>query len=122
MSFRPWTPDAGVADASPVAVCDKLHWHFDGAVPAGQPPENAFTHIGFYLAWLIRHGLRNARFPLPEHVAAVKRGEMTGSDLPDDIDTKLVSQGMNGEGCAFSDARYGAYTTEYGDLFKDLPD
>ena len=105
-----------------MAVYDKLDWHFDSAVSAGQPPENAFTHVGFYLAWLIRHDLHNARSFPAEHVEAVKHGEMTGSDLADDIDTKLVSQVMSAEGRAFSDARYRAYTTEYGDLFKDLPD
>lgn len=101
---------------------DKLDWHFDSAVSAGQPPENAFTHIGFYLAWLIRHDLHNPRHFPPEHIAAVKQGEMTGSDLADDIDTKLTSQDMTAEGRAFSDARYGAYATEYGEVFKDLPD
>ena len=116
------TAAARVADASRVAIYDKLDWHFDSAVSAGQPPENAFTHIGFYLAWLIRHDLHNSRLLPPEHVEAVKRGEMTGSDLADDIDTKLVSQVMNGEGRAFSDGRYGTYTTEYGKVFKDLPD
>ena len=105
-----------------MAVYDKLDWHVDSAVAAGQPREQAFTHIGFYLAWLIRHDLHSAGAFPPEHVAAVKRGEMTGSDLADDIDTKLVSHVMNGEGRAFSDARYGAYTTEYGQLFKGLPD
>jgi hypothetical protein len=105
-----------------VTAYDKLDWHFDSAVSAGQPPENAFTHIGFYLAWLIRHDLHDARFLPAEHVEAVKRGEMTGSDLADDIDTKLVSQVMTREGQAFSDARYGTYTNEYGEEFKDLPD
>jgi hypothetical protein len=105
-----------------VAVYDKLDWHLDSAVSAGQPPENAFTHIGFYLAWLIRHDLHDPTFLPPEHVEAVKHGEMTGSDLADDIDTKLVGQVMSAEGRAFSDARYGAYTTEYGELFKDLSD
>lgn len=105
-----------------MAVYDKLDWHYDSAVSGGQPPENAFTHIGFYLAWLIRHDLHNPRFLPGEHVEAVKRGEMTGSDLADDIDTKLVSQVMNHEGRAFSDARYGTYTTKYGEEFNDLPD
>jgi hypothetical protein len=105
-----------------VAVYDKLDWHFDGAISAGQPPDNAFTHIGFYLAWLIRHDFHNAKSLPAEHVDAVKRGEMTGSDLAADIDKKLVSQVMNAEGRAFSDARYGAYTTEYGETFKDYDD
>lgn len=111
-----------VIDPARVAMYDKLDWHVESAVSAGQPPENAFTHIGFYLAWLIRHDLHDARFLPREHVVAVKQGEMTGSDLADDIDTKLVGQVMSAEGRAFSDARYGAYTSEYGELFKDLPD
>lgn len=105
-----------------MAVYDKLDWHYNSAVSAGQPSQNAFTHIGFYLAWLIRHDMHNPRFLPAEHVEAVKRGEMTGSDLADDIDTKLVAQVMNREGRAFSDARYSAYTAGYGEEFKDLPD
>ncbi|MEJ7803359.1 MAG: hypothetical protein WKH68_08315 [Candidatus Limnocylindria bacterium] len=38
---------------------DKLDYHVDGALQAGQPEERAFTHIGLYLAWLIRHDLHN---------------------------------------------------------------
>lgn len=105
-----------------MAIYDKLDRHFDSAVSSGQPPENAFTHIGFYLAWLIRHDLHNQRQFPPEHLDAVKRGEMTGSDLADDIDTKLTSQDMNAEGRAFSNARYAAYVSAYNELFTDLPD
>jgi len=47
---------------------------------------------------------------------------MTGSDLSDDIDTKLVSHVMNAEGRAFSDARYAAYLDEYATAFVDQPD
>lgn len=75
-----------------MAVYDELDWHFDSALSAGQPAENAFIHIGFYLAWLIRHDLHNPRGFPPEHIKAVRRGEMTGSDLADDIDNKLLSQ------------------------------
>jgi hypothetical protein len=111
-----------VVNAERVTLYDKLDWHFDSAVSAGHPPENAFTHIGFYLVWLIRRDLHNPRMFPSQHLDAVKRGEMSGSDLADDIDTKLVSQVMNDEGRAFSDGRYVAYTAAYGDLFKDVPD
>jgi hypothetical protein len=47
---------------------------------------------------------------------------MTGSDVADDIDTKLISQDMNAEGRAFSDAQYSAYLSAYNELFTDLPD
>lgn len=109
-------------DARDVAVYDKLDWHYDSAVAAGQPPENAFTHIGFYLAWLFRRDLHNPELLPREHLAAVKRGEMTGSDLADDVDTKLVDHLMTAEGRAFSEARYEAYTTAYGEVFAELPD
>ena len=101
---------------------DRIDWHLNGAIEAGQPEENAFAHIGLYLAWLIRHDLHDpSTFPR-DHIDAVKRGEMTGSDLADDVDGKLVGRDMNAEGRAFSDARYEAYLDEYGTLFDDLPE
>jgi hypothetical protein len=111
-----------LTDPSRVASYDRLDWHVDSAIAAGQPPERAFTHIGFYLEWLIRHDLHNARVFPAGHIDAVKQGEMTGSDLADDIDTKLISDDMNAEGRAFSDAGYRVYLTEYKGLFSDFPD
>lgn len=98
---------------------DKIGWHEDAAVEAGQPADNAFTHIGLYLAWLIRRDLHDPRLFRPEDVAAVKRGEMTGSDLADEIDGKLVADAMNREGRAFADARYERYLELYEETFAD---
>jgi hypothetical protein len=101
---------------------DRVDWHIDSAIEAGQPPENAFTHIGLYLAWLIRHDLHDPTFFSPSHVAAVKTGEMTGTDLSDEIDGKLVADLMSRDGRAFSDARYSAYTAAYEQMFAgDAP-
>lgn len=47
---------------------------------------------------------------------------MTGSDLSDLVDTKLVSHVMTPEGTRFADARYGTYMSEYGELFANYPD
>lgn len=105
-----------------VATYDRLDWHYDSALAAGQPPEHAFTHIGFYVAWIIRHDLHNPKVFPASHVAAVKSGEMTGSDLADDIDTRLWPGDMTTEGRAFSDARYAVYLAEYETVFADLPD
>ena len=101
---------------------DRIDWHLDSAVEAGQPEEHAFTHIGLYLAWMIRHDLHDPRMFPAEHVEAVRAGEMTGSDLADDIDGKLVSIDMNAEGAAFSNARYDAYLDAYNRAFRDMPD
>jgi hypothetical protein len=92
---------------------DDVGYHAGPAEEAGQPREYAFTHIGLYLAWLIRHDLHDPRGFPPEHIEAVKRGEMTGSDLADDIDWKLLSDSMTSEGAAFSDARYGAISASW---------
>ena len=92
----------------PTLTYDRLDWHLDSAIEAGQPPENAFTHIGLYLAWLIRRQLHAPEVFPAGHVAAVKAGEMTGSDLADDVDGKLLESIMTAEGRAFSDACYGA--------------
>ena len=109
-------------DPPRVASYDRIDWHIDQAIDAGQPEEQAFTHIGLYLAWLIRHDLHDAHVFPEEHVEAVKAGAMTGSDLRDDIDGKLTAADMTADGAAFSDARYEAYLEEYANLFASLPE
>ena len=99
---------------------DRLDWHLDSALAAGQPPEQAFTHIGLYLAWLIRRDLHDPAALPDTHIQAVKDGVMTGSDLSDDIDSKLISHVMSADGAAFSGARYATSVTEYGTLFDEL--
>lgn len=101
---------------------DDVDYHVGPAEEAGQPAEHAFTHIGLYLAWLIRHDLHDPRGFPPEHIEAVKRGDLTGSDLADDIDSKLLSDSMTAEGAAFSNARYRAYLGECAALFSEKPD
>ncbi|MDQ3690784.1 MAG: hypothetical protein M3406_12280 [Chloroflexota bacterium] len=101
---------------------DKSDYHVHGAVQAGQPEDRAFTHIGLYLAWLIRHDLYNPNCIRPDWAAAVKAGEMTGSDLADVIDGKLVSDLMTREGAAFTAAHYGDYLDDYATVFASEPD
>ncbi len=101
---------------------DKLDWHYDAAVRAGQPAENAFTHIGLYLAWIIRHDLHDPDAFPADHVLAVKSGGMSGSDLADDIDGKLVADVLSAEGNAFTDAYYDRYLEDYAATFAHLPD
>jgi hypothetical protein len=105
-----------------MTLYDRLDWHRDGAIAAGQPEENAFAHAGMYLSWLIRHDLHDPNLFAANHVEAVKRGEMTGSDLVDDIDGKLGAWLLTAEGVSFSDARYDAYLDELRKLFADVPD
>jgi hypothetical protein len=105
-----------------VTAYDKLDWHQQGAPGAGPPDRKALVHVAFYLAWLIDRDLHAPELFRPEHVAALKSGEMTGSDLFDDLDWKLMPQLMSPEGRAFSDARYGHYVTEFQATFADMPE
>lgn len=101
---------------------DKADWHDDGGAAAGQPVDRAFTHIGLYLAWLIRHDLHNPDFIRSDWAAAIKAGEMTGSDLSGAVDGVLVSDMMDAEGRAFSDAYYPTYLEDYDATFAEYPD
>lgn len=101
---------------------DKAEWHEDGALAAGQPVGRAFAHIGLYLAWLIRHDLHNPDFIRSDWAAAVNAGEMSGSALSDAVDCAMVSDVMNAEGRAFSDAYYQTYLEDYGATFAESPD
>jgi hypothetical protein len=97
---------------------DKLDYHLDGALRAGQPEQHAFAHIGLYLAWLIRHDLHNPDLLRDDWAAAVKAGEMSGSDLADAIDGALVPDLMTAEGAAFTAACYDDYLDDYAEAFR----
>ncbi|HEY6608760.1 MAG TPA: hypothetical protein VI277_06145 [Candidatus Limnocylindria bacterium] len=96
---------------------DKSDYHVDAALQAGQPEEHAFTHIGLYLMWMVRHDLQSPDFILDEWVAALRSGEMIGSDLADAIDGKLTSDLFSAEGAAFTAARYDRYLDDYAEIF-----
>jgi hypothetical protein len=98
---------------------DDVGWHEGATMVDGHLPEYAFTHIGIFLAWLIRHDLHDPRWFPRDHVQAVKAGLMTGSDLARDIDGKLLSDEMTDEGAAFAAARYERYMNAYQDLVGD---
>jgi hypothetical protein len=101
---------------------DDVDWHVEGALNAGQPEDNAATHIGLYLGWLIRRDLVDRHWFVDDHVAAIKSGEMTGSDLADFIDGKLVSDMLTPEGAGFTSWYYERYLGEYGDEFPESGD
>ena len=101
---------------------DKLDYHADAAVRGGQPEAHAFTHIGLYLGWLIRHDLHNPDLIRDDWASEIKSGDMTASDLSNAIDGTLASDLMTPEGAAFSDAYYQVYLDDYGEVFAGIPD
>ena len=101
---------------------DRLDWHLDASVGRGRPPENAFTHIGLYLAWLIRHDLHDPAAIPADLVADVALGERTGSDLRDVVGDELTSELLSDDGEAFTTWYYPGYLDDYAVAFADAAD
>ena len=101
---------------------DDVDYHEAAALEAGRPIEQAFTHMGLLLGWMIRHDLQEPSMFEPEQLDAVRSGSWTGSDLRDDVDGKLVSDMFTAEGVAFLAARYDAYLDAYGQAFASASD
>ena len=101
---------------------DDADYHEGSAIEAGQPAGNAFTHIGLFLGWLIRHDLANPQFFSAADLAAVKAGTMSGSDLQSNVDGKLMSDMLTTEGAAFTDWYYEKYLDDYAAAFSDTDD
>lgn len=100
-------------------VYDRAAWHERAALDAGQPVENAFTHMGLYLAWAIRRGLHDGGVLPSDQADAVRSGRWVGLDLADTVDGTLAPDMLSAEGRAFSDARYSAYVEAYSAAFRD---
>jgi hypothetical protein len=105
-----------------VIVYDKWDWHDGAALERGQPPEYGFTHIGFFLAWLIRHDLIDPSVIGEAHVEALKAGRLRPNDLADLVDGVVGSFEMRVEGVRFANAYYPRYMDDYQAAFSDLED
>lgn len=88
-----------------MANIDHADWHYGGNYPAGLPPENAGTHIGIYLAWIINRELGSKALVKlgAETYQKLLRREATGRDLLlTELDEKFFSRLLNSEGGAFT--------------------
>jgi hypothetical protein len=92
-----------------MANIDRADWHYGGNYPKGLPPENAGTHIGIYLAWIIHRQLGSKQLVKlgAETYQKVLRREATGRDLLlAELDEKFFPELLNSEGGAFTSAYY----------------
>ncbi len=88
---------------------DRMDWHYGGDFPEGLPTENAGTHIGIYLAWIINNDLIGEMHleDASESILAVKNRQMTGRDfLIKECDEKFWNDDLNEEGLAFTNHYY----------------
>jgi len=106
-------------------IHDRQDWHLDAALERSRPPENAFTHIALFLAWLVRHDLDDpAAFPgaVGAQVASVRSGAARGSVLRDAVRGALTSDVLSDEGEAFTSWYYPQYLDDYAVAFADVAD
>ncbi len=106
----------------PMAKYDDFDYHVGSAVEAGQPPENAFTHIGFMLGWLARRGFVDPAVVPAEVVGGLESGDFRPNDLRDLVDGQLIDDMLTAEANRFLAAYYESYLREYNDAFSDWPE
>lgn len=105
-----------------------MDWH-NGAsdFPSDLPAEAAATHIGVFLAWMIRNDLVSDlhKSESAESILKVKSGQMTGAQfLIEECDEKLFEEDLNEEGIGFARHYYDSslYFNAYGlELLEDEP-
>ena len=110
-----------------MANIDRADWHYGGNYPKELPPENAATHIGMYIAWVIHRDLGSNE--LKQHggdtYGWVLNREVTGRELLlTKLDEKFFDGLLSPEGQSFTRSYYesNAYANDYDMVLGgDLP-
>ncbi|MEF9987531.1 MAG: hypothetical protein RR797_00470 [Christensenella sp.] len=101
---------------------DKMDWHAV-TFPDSIPYENAGTHIGVYLAWLVNNDLiqEDWQKEFYDEIMRVKNREMTGRDLLIEcFDNSLIEDVMVDEALEFTSDYYdSAYIDDYADALAE---
>ncbi len=88
---------------------DRADWHYGGDYPEGLPLENAGTHIGLFLAWIIKNNLEGEFHQKEscENLIKVRNEEISGRDfLIDMCDEKFWEEDLSEEGQSFTNHYY----------------
>jgi len=108
---------------SELQVFDKAKWHFEGnEYPSGMPEANAYTHGGFYLAWLIKRDLLSQEFlaDFGTDVDRYREGEISSARLLEIADGVLDSNMMTEAAGNFTEYYYeDLFWDDYEILFED---
>lgn len=111
---------------------DRAEWHYSGDYPEGLPQENASTHIGMFLAWIIINDLVSQEHldNLKPELDKVKQRQITGRDFfINQCDEKFWESDLNENGLSFTKVYYddgdpentfGDFIDDYVDVFEDI--
>jgi len=107
-------------------IYDNAKTHFLGNFPANIPIENAYTHIGMFLGWMIENDLYSEYFEEEAEVQMYrfKKRELGPTILSEIWDGYLGYELFNKAGNMFTYYYYGSgiYNKDYTNLLaKDLP-
>ena len=107
-------------------VYDKAKWHYDGEdYPDDLSEDNAYTHGGFYLGWLVDNDLTSAEFQEDEKttIADYRRSYIKPSVFFEIVDGVLASDMLSDEGNAFTQYYYeDLFFDNYELLFENSAD
>lgn len=89
---------------------DDVNWHTGGdSFPAGVPPENGATHIGFFVAWAVTRGHWGHLLPSSADASLqrLREGQLSGRRFVlDECDGKLLTEMFSAEAVPFVDKYY----------------
>lgn len=93
---------------------DDFDFHARAAEESGQDSENGFTHIGFFLSWMLRRGLGDPSVFGSQVAGELRSGRMRANDLRDLVNGQLLSSMATTIGSEFLDAYYlGGYSADF---------
>jgi hypothetical protein len=100
---------------------DDISWHYNDEFPKELRRENAGTHIGIFIGWVIRRGLESdfLRNTMKDGIIKVKNKSISGTDfLINYMDGKFTDEDLNKEANEFTKAFYD--TDKYFDLYDEI--
>ena len=102
---------------------DAVEWHLNDNYPSSLSPDNARTHIGIYLTWLIEQRMMSDEF---EHahadlLAQCREHAIKGSEILRDCCNDTLSRDLlSPQGQEFSDSYYvDSYVSDFVDTLDD---
>ncbi|MCK5746928.1 MAG: hypothetical protein KAH44_11970 [Oricola sp.] len=106
---------------------DDAEWHYGGDFPEGVPISHGFTHIGFFLTWIVDSGLESEfiQTASPRELAATKRRDVSPIALLEFWDGQLIDDMLSDEGNAFAAQYYNmsnaeaGYFADYSEVFGE---
>lgn len=105
---------------------DDAEWHYGGDFPDGTPVSYGFTHIGFFLSWVVETDLLSdfIRSESPGAVIAARNRTVSPIALLEDWDGKLVNDMLTEEGNKFAAYYYNlesdsGYIPDYVEEFSE---